>query len=312
MKIKIIIHLLVLSVLCHISASAANWGCALEFDGNDDYAVIPVFTAAPSGNAAYTMEAWINILKWRDYYNGVDWYNGFIISRGAEGPLSGNHLCLVSKHIGLTHWARDTDTQYPVELDRWYHVSATWDGANESLYINGDKVWTKSFSPLSVGGGTLTFGKHDNVAGYWFCGQLDEVRIWTYARSQEQIKSTCLSKVDPNTPGLAGYWNFDELDGQTLRDSSPNENHGTLGPTSSPEQNDPKHVCSTLPLTGDFIPDFIVNSDDLAAFCTLWLTQAGMCPDHCTGMDLNHDGFINLPDFALFARHWTNTLLISE
>ncbi len=306
---KVVFGLFLVLAIVSGEALGANWGRALEFDGNVDFALIGNFASGPTGNSPYTMEAWINISDWRYYYNGHDMYNGFIISRGAENPLSGNHLCLIDKHIGLTHWARDTNTGFAIELDRWYHVSATWDGLNESLYINGHQVWTQLFTtPLAVGGGTLTFGKHDNVqASYYICGQMDEVRMWDYARSEEQIQSTYLAPIDPNTAGLIGYWKFDEPDGQAIVDSTSYHNDGTLGQTSSPEDSDPRRVCSTLPLTGDFVSTYAVDLDDIISFASVWLTGSCLCPDDCTTADLNNDGLINLPDFAIFARHWLDS-----
>ncbi len=45
--------------------------------------------------------------------------------------------------------------------------------------------------------------------------------------------------MDAGSPGLAGYWNFDEGDGQVVNDLSPAGNHGFLGASPEPDEADP-------------------------------------------------------------------------
>ena len=45
--------------------------------------------------------------------------------------------------------------------------------------------------------------------------------------------------VDAGSPGLAGYWNFDEGDGQVVSDLSSAGNHGFLGAIPQPDEADP-------------------------------------------------------------------------
>jgi hypothetical protein len=53
----------------------------------------------------------------------------------------------------------------------------------------------------------------------------DDVRIWSIARTQEEIQATMNTTLKGNEPGLVGYWNFDD---GTANDLSPNGNHGSL------------------------------------------------------------------------------------
>lgn len=287
---------------------AGYWGGALEFDGNEDFALIPSFATAPIGNSCYSQEMWIKVNDWRYYWNGSDWYNGFMLSRGSETAGGGNHICLIEQNVGLTHWGPDSDTGFSIDLNRWYHLSATWDGQKESLYINGNRKWSKDFGPLGQVGGTMTFGKHDNVpASYYFCGQIDEIKVWDYARSGSEIKNSYLVKIDPNTPGLVGYWQFDENDGQEIQDSTLHRNHGYLGGTNQIEPSDPKRVCSILPLDGDFDSSYLVDVNDIHIFTSHWLTVSCVYPDCCSLADLNNDGRVNLMDFAIMANNWMDS-----
>src|SRR5262249_31885001 len=58
-------------------------------------------------------------------------------------------------------------------------------------------------------------------------GQLDEVRIWNVARTEEQIRETMSRKLTGQEPGLVGLWNFDDP-ANPGRDSSPGRHDGQL------------------------------------------------------------------------------------
>ena len=61
-----------------------------------------------------------------------------------------------------------------------------------------------------------------------YTGQIDEVRIWNYARTQTEIRRDMCRRLTGTESGLVGYWRFDECGGNTAFDSSGNGNDGTL------------------------------------------------------------------------------------
>ena len=227
------------------SAQAAGWGGALQFDGVDDLARIAQTTALPLGNSAYTQEFWLRLDAPQPSYGN---YNGFVLSRGDEGYLRGNHMVVLSGHAGLTHWGVDRDTGVSLPLNEWHHVAATWDGSTESLYLDGQLGWSSSAPyTFAVAGGSMTLGAHDNGYGYFLKGALDEVRIWNVARSATQIQTAFAQSVAADSGGLVGYWKFDEAGGQTLLDSSAQAQNLTLGTTDQVAFDDPLRIASGIP-----------------------------------------------------------------
>ena len=250
------------------SLQAGYWGGALKFDGTNSFARVPMFTNAPVGNAPYTQEFWFKINGWPSYASGM---NGFMLSRGAEGSGLGNHMILWHQHLGVTHWIPDSDTLVPVDLGQWYHFAATWDGSTERVYLNGLLVWSHAWVAFSVAGGSVTFGQHDNVGGYRFQGEMDEVRVWNYPRSAETIRANFRRIVPPDSPGLLAYWQFNENSGQTLVDSTPSHNHGYLGDSDAIDVADPARVESTVPVSfGDGI---LIGHNEVAAIAPLSTAQ---------------------------------------
>ena len=59
-------------------------------------------------------------------------------------------------------------------------------------------------------------------------GEIDELCIWNYACSQNEIKSGMHEKLTGTEEGLAACWNFDNQFGTTIPDLSPNGNNGAV------------------------------------------------------------------------------------
>ncbi len=125
--------------------------------------------------------------------------------------------------------------------DTWYHVAFTYDQPSglTALYINGVKAaestWdTPEFATLGESAGGFFIGK---VAGFmWgerpFYGSMSEVRLWSVARTENQIRQNMIN-VDPASEGLDFYYKLDGTDqfkGEDnlwyVRDVSGNELHG--------------------------------------------------------------------------------------
>ena len=109
------------------------------------------------------------------------------------------------------------------EPNQWYLISIVWDGANMSVYINGEKdtPWQNTISGsqafklnrFEIG---MSWGGYGNSQSY--TGRMAEMRIWNVARSQSDIAST-LCSVDASSEGLVGYWKMNEGEGHIFHDA---------------------------------------------------------------------------------------------
>lgn len=45
----------------------------------------------------------------------------------------------------------------------------------------------------------------------YFSGQIDEIRIWNYERTPNDIRKFMYIQLNRNEAGLAGYWHFENL-----------------------------------------------------------------------------------------------------
>ncbi|MEI6753956.1 MAG: LamG-like jellyroll fold domain-containing protein [Paludibacter sp.] len=135
------------------------------------------------------------------------------------------------------------------EMGKWYHVAATFSKTTLSLYVNG--VLQETANPITTNEWGTQYPIYDNNApielGYYyephalgaiqnyFEGTMDELRIWNYVRTAQQINSTKDTELSGNESGLAAYYDFNIGNaGQnnagftSLIDKTANANHGTL------------------------------------------------------------------------------------
>ena len=75
------------------------------------------------------------------------------------------------------------------------------------LYVDGQQVASESLAlPMDISNtAPILLGKRHNDLAY-FNGMLDEVRLWSVARSPEQIAEFRNKAMAGNEPGLVGYW----------------------------------------------------------------------------------------------------------
>jgi len=106
------------------------------------------------------------------------------------------------------NWYTPADSITP---GQWEHVAATYDGSDYRVYVNGEQVFSQPLRAIPHAAPVQWIGRLTSL----FEGQVDEVRLWNVARTQEQIRETMYQNLSGNEPGLAGLWNFDTQDSGT-------------------------------------------------------------------------------------------------
>jgi len=117
-----------------------------------------------------------------------------------------------------------------LQANRWCHIALVTGKGGVKFYLNGIlrfyDEYSGSFS--AVGNGDHNYlGRNTWSDLVDLQGDLDEVRVWTTARTAEQIRGNMFKRLTGNEPGLFGLWNFDDPS-RPGRDSSPGGHHGKL------------------------------------------------------------------------------------
>lgn len=104
------------------------------------------------------------------------------------------------------------------DINKWQHLALTCDGASYKLYVNGEFAGVKD-----IPAGPTTFPHLSWFSGSsWWSGckiLMAEARMWSVCRTELQIKNN-ITIVSPNSPGLEGYWRFNEGEGNEFKDAT--------------------------------------------------------------------------------------------
>ncbi|MCE1165724.1 MAG: T9SS type A sorting domain-containing protein [Bacteroidetes bacterium] len=97
---------------------------------------------------------------------------------------------------------------FAVTANVWQHLAAVSNGSTVTFYLNGVAGAPVALACV-LGSSTneMRIGRGNNDAG---SGGLDEIRVWSVARTGPEILSNmCVKWIPNNTPGLKAKWHFD-------------------------------------------------------------------------------------------------------
>jgi len=177
--------------------------------------------AGPGVSGNFTVEAWVRPTS-------ISGYRSIFSSRTGSANHGftfkiANGTRIVG-HIGSgAGWlAVDASVNAIIRPGEWVHVAYTVSPSGYAIYLDGWKAATGSFSgtpllfdathPPTIGGDPGAGG------GESFRGEIDEVRVWSTARTGAQIAANFRRMVSADEPGLVSCWRMDEASGSTVSD----------------------------------------------------------------------------------------------
>jgi hypothetical protein len=209
-----------------LSFNISGPNTALQFDGIDDKVIIPPI--APITNNAInqlTLEGWIYFATLN---SGIQQFmecltSTFEIFLEYDEDSLGVRFSICDE-TGVGHEIKTSQ----LVVKKWYHIAGTYDGLMQKIYLNGilDNSLNWNNSVIITTGFSL--GRDYNHNMQELNGKIDEVRIWSIARTQEEIQSSMYKELLGTEQGLVGYWKLNEGIGDTAFDKSSYGNHGIL------------------------------------------------------------------------------------
>ena len=92
---------------------------------------------------------------------------------------------------------------------QWTHIAVTYDGVNRIHYINGEQAGVfPQTGALPTNSSNVRLAS-DVSWDYQPQGAIDEVRLWNYARTVEQIRGSINVPIATAMPGLVAVWSLD-------------------------------------------------------------------------------------------------------
>ena len=196
------------------SQSGGSSNRVLILDGKTGGMRVPDSSALHSLTNAITLEVWFKAVA---FYPEDGSVNSLIRKNVAEGA---ENFFLRFRTIEGKPWIEMSPgnqvgvlrASYEFATNRWYHLAGTYNGSEAAVLVNGTKLKSERFSgSMAIDDSDLFIGKGDPKwsSGEFFHGAVDEIRIWSLARSPEQIQGTMKGNLTGKEVGLIAYWNFD-------------------------------------------------------------------------------------------------------
>ncbi|MBK7114139.1 MAG: hypothetical protein IPH60_17090 [Flavobacteriales bacterium] len=173
---------------------------------------VEVLPGLPTGSNTRTIEFWVKPGNQTDFLIG---YGGnqttsdrFYVSRLVTGEVSvyyGNNASyqLISTEV--------------IPQGQWSHVAITYESPVLTIYINGRAAGQQTAS-LATQNSIFCIGRTPTatIPGQWYDGSMDEVRVWSEARTPELIREWMVKSAGIELQfGLVAAWSFTEPDGSS-------------------------------------------------------------------------------------------------
>jgi hypothetical protein len=179
-------------------SSTGKFGGALEFDGEGDCIEVDNESSFDFVDEI-TVTAWVNITtvpgKWTAIVTKGNsaWR---LTTRSNERKF---HFAITGVGLGSS-WIHG---EKEVSAGKWHHVAGTYDGANIHLYVDGVE---DPASPVAYDAGLITndfnvcIGGNSEKPERCWNGLIDDVQIYNYALSQQEVSAICRGTgSDPTT-----------------------------------------------------------------------------------------------------------------
>lgn len=193
----------------------------LEFNSNDANSYVDCGSKPEFTSPNFTVELWFSVT---DLSNGTT----LLSNGGTVGKQNQGYTLKVNKAesrvdasvgIGNHSWVNCKGEGKTITFNTWNHVAMVHDGSKVDIYLNGElNSSTTLEAPIVASTKKLYMAEHPSFSNRKFGGYLSDVRIWSVARTEEEINSTMNQFLKGNEPGLVANWQLNQSEGTTVTD----------------------------------------------------------------------------------------------
>ncbi|MDP7273764.1 MAG: LamG domain-containing protein, partial [Candidatus Marinimicrobia bacterium] len=174
--------------------------------------------SAPILGEQFTQEAWVYVDNTLSSPLERNIFSSPNITLRSASSLGNIYEIDYGFYSGSSHF--ETSVIVDIPLRSWFHMATTFDGTNYKLFINGQEI-----NNYTGAAGNSPDATPARYIGENFLGGIDEIRMWSIARSQEQIDAAMGNTLTGNETGLLAYYPIGLNNNWEIVDHSPNNNH---------------------------------------------------------------------------------------
>lgn len=168
-----------------------------------------------------TLEAWVNPAR---YNGGIFQKENVALDGGYRMYINSQGQLCFGLYIGGS-WSEVKTASGILPINSWSHICGTYNGTTQSIYISGVLVASKSTTGNITSSSVNLFIGRDHSTNYEsYEGLIDEMAIWSTARTQTQIVSDMNLNLTGSETGLVAYYKCEN----NLNDATPNAINATI------------------------------------------------------------------------------------
>lgn len=156
-----------------------NANSAYHFNGSSDYMLK---TGGMNFTSQYSMSAWT---KRED----ISVY-ALVVDVGGPTTDARIHYDPVTNTAGYDTWIGGASGAYgttPIPVGEWVHLAGVRNGANWSLYVNGQLDATATATAGTMVNQNVAISKHPGYPQYYFKGDIDDIRLYERALTPVEV-----------------------------------------------------------------------------------------------------------------------------
>jgi hypothetical protein len=217
----------------------------LEEDSNQ---YLKITDAAQNGldlSSNCSFEFWMKMEQLPSSYVGMNPSVAILFKWAYEISITSANKLSAVFYDGTRYRWFTADTAFSAgDVGVWKHIAITYDLATDTciFYVNDDVVantpgGTALIGSLANTGADVSIGYNPN-SGQTFDGKLDDFRIWSDVRTEEEVVAYYMTEIQGAEINLEAYWKFND----DALDETDNSNDLTL-------VNSPVYDSEDLPFT---------------------------------------------------------------
>jgi hypothetical protein len=226
---KYLLNILVLSFMVLNTTNKILANDAIQFNGIRYVAITGSANSVLSfNNQNFTIGAWIKpdsltgainanfqntIVGCDNWTNGQPINSGYVLRTGKSGKLEFVYA------LGNGSWVSVATVSAVIVPGVWQYVAVVREGSTIKLFYNNTFVATGSITTsIPSSNATLKIGEHGKELGRTFYGGIDEVKIWSVARTVAEIRYDQKERCTMQS-NLLAYYKLNETTGTSIANS---------------------------------------------------------------------------------------------
>jgi hypothetical protein len=229
------IVLLLMAMSCKSTTEAGAGKASLSLDGSDDFVQVEASGAPNFGRGDFTWEVWVKRSR-----------------AGVREEVLLKKDVLASEHIVVLFVGDDnrayaylgeTALTQPLVLRSqsafgsgvWTHLAITRSSGVATLYVNGvaEASYAADYDITSSGPFRIGANRENNAGPegaplFNFGGLIREVRLWSVARTAQELNAAMRKPATPGAPGLEAYYPLTDGEGAQARELTGRGGAGSL------------------------------------------------------------------------------------